>query len=178
MSPAGSTAWNLAAPERHHVPHCKPLCRLQLQCQDGSSLLRPAAPFPHAPRRRPMPQHGQVVLEPEIFLENLLADLRRPGRILVATHDNPDPDSLACALGLKTLFETELGRDTSIGFGGMVGRAENRALVEACHIPLLPLDDIRYADFASLALVDAQPDTGNNSIPPEVMLDLVVDHHP
>ena len=125
-----------------------------------------------------MPQHGQVVLEPETFLESLLADLRRPGRILVATHDNPDPDSLSCALGLKSLFETELGRDTAIGYGGMVGRAENRALVEACRIPLLHLDDIRYADFATLVLVDAQPDTGNNSIPPEVMLDLVVDHHP
>ena len=125
-----------------------------------------------------MPQHGPVALAPETFLERLLVDLRVPGRILVATHDNPDPDSLACGLGLKSLFETTLERETVIGFGGMVGRAENRALVEACRIPLVPLDDIRYDDFATLVLVDAQPDTGNNSIPADVMLDLVVDHHP
>ena len=125
-----------------------------------------------------MPQHGHVVLSPEVFLERLLADLRVPGRVLVATHDNPDPDSLACALGLKALFEATLERETDIGYGGMVGRAENRALVDACQIPLLPLDDVRYDDFSTLVLVDAQPDTGNNSIPPDVMLDLVVDHHP
>ncbi len=125
-----------------------------------------------------MPQYGQVQLAPEVFLDRLLDDLRVPGKILVATHDNPDPDSLASALGLQALFGLCLGRETVIGYGGMVGRAENRALVETCHIPLVALDDIRYADFSTRVLVDAQPDTGNNSIPPDVTLDLVVDHHP
>jgi nanoRNase/pAp phosphatase (c-di-AMP/oligoRNAs hydrolase) len=125
-----------------------------------------------------MPQRGQLLLEPETFLDRLLEDLRTPGEILVATHDNPDPDSLASAFGLKTLFETELGRPTTIGYGGMIGRAENRALVEKCRIPALPLETLVYNDFSTIALVDSQPQTGNNSIPENVGIDLVIDHHP
>lgn len=125
-----------------------------------------------------MPQRGQLVLEPETFLDRLLSDLRIPGEILVATHDNPDPDSLASAFGLKVLFETELGRPTTIGYGGMIGRAENRALVENCKIPAVPLEDLRYRDFTTVALVDSQPQTGNNSLPDNVRIDLVIDHHP
>ena len=125
-----------------------------------------------------MPQHGQLLLAPETFLDRLLDDFRIPEPVLVATHDNPDPDSLASAYGLKALFETTLGRQTVIGYGGMVGRAENRTLVDACQIPIVPLDDLTFADFGSIVLVDSQPDTGNNSIPADVGLDLVIDHHP
>jgi nanoRNase/pAp phosphatase (c-di-AMP/oligoRNAs hydrolase) len=125
-----------------------------------------------------MPQHGQLLLEPEPFLDRLLDDLRSEGRALVVTHDNPDPDSLASALGLKKLFESVLGRETVIGYGGMIGRAENRALVAACGIPTVPLEDLDFGDFSSVALVDSQPETGNNSIPDQVAIDLVIDHHP
>lgn len=125
-----------------------------------------------------MPQHGQSVIAPETFLDRLLEDFRISGKALVATHDNPDPDSLAAAYGMKALLETELGRQTLIGYGGMVGRAENRALVEFCRIPMVPLDDLSYDDFTTIILVDSQPDTGNNSIPRDVGLDLVIDHHP
>jgi len=125
-----------------------------------------------------MPQRGQAVLAPETFLDRMLDDLRTPGRAVVVTHDNPDPDSLASAYGLKTLFEAELGRETIIGYGGMIGRAENRALVEACKIPAVPLESLDLADFGTVALVDSQPQTGNNSIPAEARIDLVIDHHP
>jgi nanoRNase/pAp phosphatase (c-di-AMP/oligoRNAs hydrolase) len=94
------------------------------------------------------------------------------------THDNPDPDSLASAFGLHTLFQHHLARPTTIGYGGIIGRAENRALVRACGIPAVPLDGLDLGRFTTLALVDSQPQTGNNSLPPEASLDLVIDHHP
>ncbi|MFQ5599602.1 MAG: bifunctional oligoribonuclease/PAP phosphatase NrnA [Candidatus Krumholzibacteriia bacterium] len=125
-----------------------------------------------------MPQRGQLLLEPETFLDRLLEDLRIPGEALVVTHDNPDPDSLSSAYGLKALFEAELGRTTCIGYGGMIGRAENRTLVEACRVPAVPLDALDYSRFTTVALVDSQPETGNNSIPEDVRIDLVIDHHP
>jgi nanoRNase/pAp phosphatase (c-di-AMP/oligoRNAs hydrolase) len=125
-----------------------------------------------------MPQHGSALLEPRTFLDRLLDDLRTPGDALIVTHDNPDPDSLSSAYGLKHLFESELGRPTTIGYGGIIGRAENRALVQACRIPVVPLDELSFDRFTTIALVDSQPETGNNSIPPDVALDLVVDHHP
>ena len=122
-----------------------------------------------------MPQHGQLRLEPETFLDRMLDDFRAAeGRALVVTHDNPDPDSLASAFGLKKLFETVLRRETVIGYGGMIGRAENRALVSSCRIPTVPLEDLEFRDFSTVALVDSQPETGNNSIPENASLDLVV----
>jgi nanoRNase/pAp phosphatase (c-di-AMP/oligoRNAs hydrolase) len=125
-----------------------------------------------------MPQRGELLLEPETFVDRLLEDLTRPGEALVVTHDNPDPDSLSSAYGLKLLFETCLGRSTTIGYGGIIGRAENQALVRACQIPVQPLEGLRLGDYTTIALVDSQPDTGNNSIPADAPIDLVVDHHP
>jgi nanoRNase/pAp phosphatase (c-di-AMP/oligoRNAs hydrolase) len=125
-----------------------------------------------------MPLIGTAGLEPETFLDRMLEDFRIPGDALVVTHDNPDPDSLASAYGLKQLFEHHLGRHTDIGFGGIIGRAENRALVDFCQIPVQHLEDIDFAQYATVMLVDSQPQTGNNSLPDTVQLDLVVDHHP
>lgn len=125
-----------------------------------------------------MPQRGEAVLDPDSFVDSLLDDLRVPGPVLVVTHDNPDPDSLASAYGLHALFQHHLGRPTTIGYGGIIGRAENRALVRACQIPAVPLDGLDLRGFTTLALVDSQPQTGNNSLPPDAPIDLVIDHHP
>jgi nanoRNase/pAp phosphatase (c-di-AMP/oligoRNAs hydrolase) len=125
-----------------------------------------------------MPQRGQVLLEPETFVDNLLDDFRIPGEAVVVTHDNPDPDSLASAFGLRALFGHVLGRETSIAYGGIIGRAENRALVDGCKIPVVPLESVKLGRFTSLALVDSQPQTGNNSLPADAHIDLVIDHHP
>jgi len=125
-----------------------------------------------------MPQRGAEVYEPEVFLDRLLADLRGSGDALVVTHDNPDPDSLAAAYAIKTLFEATLQRRTMIGYGGIIGRAENRTLVRACEIPVVPLEDLDLERFRTVVLVDSQPQTGNNSLPAGFRLDLVVDHHP
>ena len=125
-----------------------------------------------------MPQRGPVVLEPETFLDRLLDDLRIPGAAVVVTHDNPDPDSLASAFGLRALLAHQLARTTTIAYGGIIGRAENRALVEACQIPVVPLEKVDLGSFSTVMLVDSQPQTGNNSLPDDTRIDLVIDHHP
>ncbi len=105
---------------------------------------------------------------------------KQPG-LVILTHDNPDPDSLAAALGLKRIFARE-GLSPVIALGGIIGRAENRAMVRELAIDLVPFEHIDIGDQPEdaplFALVDTQPGTGNNSLPEHMRADIVVDHHP
>jgi nanoRNase/pAp phosphatase (c-di-AMP/oligoRNAs hydrolase) len=65
----------------------------------------------------------------------------------------------------------------NLALGGIVGRAENRAMVEALKIPLLPVEELTHTGYDRLAIVDSQPGTGNNSLPTGRIIDVVVDHH-
>jgi nanoRNase/pAp phosphatase (c-di-AMP/oligoRNAs hydrolase) len=107
-----------------------------------------------------------------------LAGLRDHKSVLIFMHDNPDPDALASAFGLKRLIEHGLGIHAALALGGIVGRAENRAMVETLGIPLLRLEALDISSFDTLAIVDSQPATGNNSLPAGRTVDIVVDHHP
>ena len=100
------------------------------------------------------------------------------GRVAILTHDNPDPDSLAAALGLKRLFEHEGMAGATIALGGIIGRAENRAMVRELKIDLTPMDKLDWAAHSAIAMVDTQPGTGNNSLPQARGADIVIDHHP
>ena len=99
------------------------------------------------------------------------------GPLLILPHDNPDPDSLAGAMGLARLAQS-VGCESVIGLGGIVGRAENRAFVRELAIPLVPMASIDPRNFGRIALIDTQPGTGNNSLPPGRAADIIIDHHP
>jgi nanoRNase/pAp phosphatase (c-di-AMP/oligoRNAs hydrolase) len=115
---------------------------------------------------------------PAFDLSAGLARLRQGGSMLVYMHDNPDPDALAAAVGLKRLVEQASGAHVTLALGGIVGRAENRAMVEVLRIPLTPVEELSPAGFDALAIVDSQPGTGNNSLPTDRPVDIVIDHHP
>jgi nanoRNase/pAp phosphatase (c-di-AMP/oligoRNAs hydrolase) len=107
-----------------------------------------------------------------------LAALAGRKSALIYMHDNPDPDALAAGLGLGRLFERELGAAVTLGHGGIVGRAQNRAMVETLGIRLTPVDALNPDAFDLIAMVDSQPETGNNSLPAGHPIDVVIDHHP
>ncbi len=110
--------------------------------------------------------------------KRLVALARGKKHALVLTHDNPDPDSIASAVGLGFLLE-ELARvPARVAYGGIVGRAENRALVRVLRLPLTPVSRIEFRDYDFVALVDTQPDCGNHSLLARAPLDVVIDHHP
>jgi nanoRNase/pAp phosphatase (c-di-AMP/oligoRNAs hydrolase) len=114
--------------------------------------------------------------------QRLTAQGKRPangavGRAIICTHDNPDPDSLAAALGLRKLLETQK-IDVTIALGGIIGRPENRAMVRELKIDLVPLDKVDLNQYGAIALVDSQPGTGNNSLPIDRKCEIVIDHHP
>jgi nanoRNase/pAp phosphatase (c-di-AMP/oligoRNAs hydrolase) len=98
--------------------------------------------------------------------------------LLVVMQDNPDPDSLAAAMALRKLARSQANLNVSIACGGTVGRGENRALVKYLSMNLRPAAEVDYEKFDLVAMVDTQPGTGNNSLPPTVQPDIVIDHHP
>jgi nanoRNase/pAp phosphatase (c-di-AMP/oligoRNAs hydrolase) len=100
-------------------------------------------------------------------------------RVLVLTHDNPDPDALSSAWALRALLRHGAPRRTvEIAYGGLIGRPENRAMVKQLAIPLLAIERLALDRYDGFALVDSQPETGNNSLPVERTPDIVIDHHP
>jgi nanoRNase/pAp phosphatase (c-di-AMP/oligoRNAs hydrolase) len=115
---------------------------------------------------------------PPFNLDQALAQLRGRKSMLIYMHDNPDPDALAAGLGLRHLMEHELGVVVTLAHGGIVGRAQNRAMVDNIKIALTPVERLEPDDFETIAMVDSQPETGNNSLPVGHRIDVVIDHHP
>lgn len=103
--------------------------------------------------------------------------LRDSKKILITSHDNPDPDAIASALVLKKLITSRYDSFVALGYGGVIGRAENNALVEYAKSDFRPHARMRIASFDAIALVDTQPGTGNHPFTSEDNVRLVFDHH-
>jgi len=112
------------------------------------------------------------------LLADLLRELERPGPLIILPHDNPDPDSMASAVALKFLVNRLLEKEAHIALGGIVGRAENRAMRTYLNIELVPVSEVRFTGDVQIALVDTQPGRSNNSLPDAVVPTVVIDHHP
>jgi nanoRNase/pAp phosphatase (c-di-AMP/oligoRNAs hydrolase) len=110
-------------------------------------------------------------------MTSLLQALDGPGQVVILPHDNPDPDALASAAALKYLVGLLLKKDAQIALGGIVGRAENRAMITYLNISLVPVGDVRF-EGAQVVLVDTQPGRPNNSLPERLVPAAVIDHHP
>ena len=92
--------------------------------------------------------------------------------------DNPDPDAIASAMALREIGKRCFAVKTTISYGGRVGRAENRELVHYVALRMHEFSKVNRENFDLVALVDTQPGTGNNPLPPESLVDIVIDHHP
>lgn len=111
-------------------------------------------------------------------LQELLSTLKGSRSLLILTHDNPDPDALASASCLKYIVSKLTGIRVKIGYGGMIGRAENRAMLRHLRIQTVKLTESTIKRYQSVILIDTQPMTGNNSLPRGVKAKGVIDHHP
>ncbi len=107
----------------------------------------------------------------------VVAAIREGKRFLVQTHNNPDPDSIACAMSIRHLVKLHTGADTTMVFGGVVGRSENRAMVRQLDIPLVPAALVDYASYDFVAVCDTQPGTNYTSLPDGLVPTVVIDHH-
>jgi nanoRNase/pAp phosphatase (c-di-AMP/oligoRNAs hydrolase) len=98
--------------------------------------------------------------------------------MLILPHNDPDPDAIAGAVALRHLLAQRLNIEERIGYQGIIGRAENKALVRYLGHPLRRLRDSEFQGADAVALIDSQPGAGNNPLPPGRTPTIVIDHHP
>jgi nanoRNase/pAp phosphatase (c-di-AMP/oligoRNAs hydrolase) len=111
-------------------------------------------------------------------LRKLLQVAKGHQRAVVLTHDNPDPDAVASACGLAHLLAHCAGVVATPAYGGIIGRAENKAMVKVLHLPIQPVSRIEHQPHDLICLVDTQPEVGNYSLATTDLPQLVIDHHP
>lgn len=99
-------------------------------------------------------------------------------RVVILTHDNPDPDAIASAAGLRALLEDACSIPVVTTFGGIIGRAENRSLMDGIGVAFERIEGFEFRQGDAFVLVDAQPGGGNSVVPKEARLAAVIDHHP
>ena len=124
------------------------------------------------------PEGCPVVRNSAEGIAEIIEWLRGRGRVLIVTHDNPDPDSIAAAVALRHLILMKTGQDAVIAYGGVIGRGENRNMVKLLEIPLEQICRLDLEQFPVVCMVDTQPATGNNSFPSNRPVHIVIDHHP
>ncbi len=112
-------------------------------------------------------------------LNQLLRATEGSAPLVILPHDNPDPDALASAAALRFIVnQAHEDKEIIIALGGIVGRAENRAMLRYLNINLVPVGKIDFSRTLQVALVDTQPGRINNSLPEQFPPTIVIDHHP
>lgn len=110
-------------------------------------------------------------------LRDLVSAAGTGRRVLVTSHNNPDPDAIASSLLLKLLLTRKAKSTVSLAYGGVIGRAENVALLDYTGAQFQRLSRVDLDSFDCIALVDAQPGTGNNIFDSARDIGIVFDHH-
>lgn len=107
----------------------------------------------------------------------LLEHLQDYKGIILVSHVHPDPDSLGSMLGLSYLFKKKLKKNSIITRDGFIGRAENQAMVRCLDIDLKPIEEVAWKENYAVVMVDSQPGTGRHTIPEDVEVTAIIDHH-
>ena len=104
--------------------------------------------------------------------------LRKDKLTSIVVHNNPDPDALASAMGLKFILNKMSYKNVRIYYDGLIGRAENQEIIKILKMPLYLTANMASPKKHQFILVDCQPYTGNATLPDGVSLVAVIDHHP
>jgi nanoRNase/pAp phosphatase (c-di-AMP/oligoRNAs hydrolase) len=111
------------------------------------------------------------------MIEKILEYLKPKRKVLLLTHDNPDPDSIASAFALKNLLYYIYKKRCTISYKGIIGRSQNKELVRACQIKMFKSLMLNFSRYEAIILVDSQPGAGNVYIPEGFDPDIIIDHH-
>lgn len=112
-------------------------------------------------------------------INQLIRHLQPAGRILVTTHEHPDPDALASSIGLSYLLEKLLpSAEIITSFKGALGGGLNRIFAQYSLPHYIPWDRIDPSTFDAVCLLDCQPAFTNSPLPEDACPVACIDHHP
>ncbi|MFQ6051104.1 MAG: DHH family phosphoesterase [Candidatus Hydrothermarchaeota archaeon] len=97
--------------------------------------------------------------------------------VLIVLQDNPDPDGISSAYGLRRIVEY-YDKRADIAYGGEIGHQENKALVNLLGVDMIHMPEIDLKEYQVIAMVDCSIPGSNNSLPKKTKVDIVIDHHP
>jgi nanoRNase/pAp phosphatase (c-di-AMP/oligoRNAs hydrolase) len=111
-------------------------------------------------------------------LERLFCTIEGKKNALIVSHTNPDPDSIASALALQYFLQETAKIKSTVALNGIIGRAENRALIEYLSLEHKFLEQINLSDYEIIALIDTHIGMGNNPLNDSIPITIEIDHHP
>ncbi|MEK6636280.1 MAG: DHH family phosphoesterase [Planctomycetota bacterium] len=101
--------------------------------------------------------------------------------LAIFLQDNPDPDAIASGLALKRIAE-KYNVKSRIYYGGNIGHQQNKTLVNLLEADLVQLENtndvlkiVNRVD--KIALIEASISSKNNILPPDVIPNIIIDHH-
>jgi len=100
--------------------------------------------------------------------------------LTVVCHNNPDPDCLASSLALGAIAEHAGIDERHILYSGTISHQQNRAFINLLDMKLRPFAAEAVQDRPDgslMAFVDHAVPGENNEVPPDVAVDIVIDHH-
>ncbi|MGA2229949.1 MAG: DHH family phosphoesterase [Tepidisphaeraceae bacterium] len=111
-------------------------------------------------------------------VRKLLRALASKRRVLVTTHQHPDPDGLASALGMRALLSQKLPQtEFNLSVKGHVGGGINEAFVRYAKLNLTPWNEESLSQYDAIVLLDTQPTFAYSPLPQGVDALAVIDHH-
>jgi nanoRNase/pAp phosphatase (c-di-AMP/oligoRNAs hydrolase) len=81
-------------------------------------------------------------------------------------------------MALREILKTKGYKRVRIFYDGLVGRAENQAMIRILKIPLFKTKNMTSMEERQFVMVDCQPNTGNVTLPRMGKVIGVIDHHP
>lgn len=102
--------------------------------------------------------------------------LAKRDQIAILMHPNPDPDAMACAIGVAHLA-ADAGTDATIQYAGQIRHQQNRAFRTVLDLDLGQIDNVNQLAAPDVILVDHNTPRGFEGAE-RVEPYAVVDHHP
>lgn len=131
--------------------------------------------------------HKSIALAIVQYIEKIMSvklakDLKRSiasvgeGKFAIIVHNNPDPDAISSAMGLREIAAS-VGVKADIHYGGDIGHHENKAFVNLLDIEMGRSKDFKESDYKKIAMIECSTPGVNNMLPPDTRVSIVIDHH-